>query len=171
MSRDISQKLGILRKSKKIYEDNSILCKCFFSFTLPHFQYCSAVWSSAADCHIRLLDRGFNSVKGLLSELDLDIGHHRNVGALCMLYKIVNDVDHPLYKFLPNFFRPARVTRYSESANSLAFKIGRVSTSQFSRSFLPSTCRLWNTLPTDIVTAPTLDKFKRLANGFLLRNR
>ena len=171
VSRSISQKLGILRKSKKIYKDDSILRKCFFSFTLPHFEYCSAVWSSAADCHLRLLDRAFNSVKFLLTELDLDIGHRRDVGALCILYKVVNDVDHPLYKFLPNFYQPVRMTRYSESVNSLAFEIVRHSTSQFSRSFFPHACRLWNTLPTDVVTAPTLDKFKRLANTFLLCNR
>ena len=67
VSRSISQKLGILRKSKKIYKDDSILRKCFFSFTLPHFEYCSAVWSSAADCHLRLLDRAFNSVRFLMS--------------------------------------------------------------------------------------------------------
>ena len=171
MSRSISQKLGLLRKSKKIYEDDIILRKCFFSFTLPHFEYCSAVWSSAADCHLRLLDRAFNSVKFLLSELDLDIGHRRDVGALCILFKIVNDVDHPLHKFLPSLYQPARVTRHSETVNSMAFEIGRYSTSQFSRSFLPSMCRLWNTLPTNVVTAPTLDKFKNLANNFLLRNR
>ena len=170
MSRSISQKLGILRKSKKIYEDDIILRRCFFSFILPHFEYCSAVWSSAADCHLRLLDRAFNSIKFLLSDLDLDIGHRRDVGALCILYKILNNTGHPLHKFLPRFYQPARVTRYSESVNPMAFEICRHSTSQFIRTFLPSICRLWNTLPSEIVTAPTLDKFKRLANSFLLHS-
>ena len=171
MSRSISQKLGILRKSKKIYEDDDILRRCFFSFTLPHFEYCSAVWCSAADCHLRLLDRAFNSVKFLLSDLDLDIGHRRDVGALCLLYKILNNTDHPLHKFLPRSYQPARVTRYSETVNSMAFEIYRHSTSQFTRTFLPSVCRLWNTLPSDIVIAPTLDKFKSLVNSFLLHSR
>ena len=171
MARGISQKLGILRKSKKIYKDDDILRRCFFSFILPHFEYCSAVWSSAADSHLRLLERAFNSVKFLLSDLDLDIGHRRDVGGLCILFKVVNDVHHPLHKFLPRFYQPARFTRYSEAVNSMAFEIGRHSTSQFSRCFLPHFCRLWNTLPTDIVTSPTLDKFKRLANIFLLQNR
>ena len=170
MSVGISQKLGILRKSRKIYEDDVILRRCFFSFILPHFEYCSAVWSSAADSHIRLLERAFNSVKFLLSDLDLNIGHRRDVGALCILFKVVNDVHHPLHTFLPGFYQPARVTRYSETVNSMAFEIGRHSTSQFSRCFLPRICRLWNTLPTNIVTSPTLDKFKKLANIFLLQN-
>ena len=169
MSRSISQKLGILRKSRKIYEDDNILRRCFFSFTLPHFEYCSAIWSSAADCHLRLLDRAFNSVK-LLSDLDLDIGHCRDVGALCILYKILNNTDHPLHKCLPRFYQPARVTRYSDTVNSLAFEICRHFTSQFTTTFLPSVCRLWNTLPSQIVTAPSLDKFKRLANSFLLHS-
>ena len=143
----------------------------FFSFTLPHFEYCSAVWCSAADCHLRLLDRAFNSIKFLLSDLDLDIGHRRDVGALCLLYKILNNTDHPLHKFLPRSYQPARVTRYSETVNSMAFEIYRHSTSQFTRTFLPSVCRLWNTLPSDIVIAPTLDKFKSLVNSFLLHSR
>ena len=171
VSRGISQKLGILRKSKKIYKDDDILRKCFFSFVLPHFEYCSTVWSSAADSHLRLLDRAFNSVKFLLSDLDLDIEHRRNIGALCILFKIINDSDHPLHKFLPRFYQPTRVTRYAETANAMAFNMDRHSTSQFSRCFLPSVCRLWNVLPTDIVTAPTLDKFKKMANAFLLHNR
>lgn len=111
------------------------------------------------------------TIKFLLAEVDLDLEHRREVGALCVLYKIVNDINHPLHKFLPNFHQPARVTRYTESLNSMAFEIGRLSTSQFSRCFMPSICRLWNTLPTVIVTAPTLDRFKRLTNSFLLCNR
>ena len=62
MSLGISQKLGILRKSRKIYEDDNILRRCLFSFILPHFEYCSAVLSYAADSHLRLLGRAFHSV-------------------------------------------------------------------------------------------------------------
>ena len=171
MSRVLSPKLGILRKTRIIYEEDNVLRRCFFSFILPHFEFCSAVRSSAADSHIKLLDRMFNSIKFLLSDLDLDIEHRRAVGSLSILYKLVNDASHPLHKFLPGLYQPIRVTRNSESLNSLAFNIDRVSTSQFSRCFFPATCKLWNKLPTEIVTSPTVDRFKRLVNSYLLNNR
>ena len=171
VARALSQKLGILRKSRKIYEDDVILRRCFFSFILPHFEYCSVAWSSAADSHLRLLDRAFNSIKFLMPDLSVDINHRRTVGALSVLYKIVSDLSHPLHRFLPRFYQSNRVTRNSVSMNSRAFVIDRVSTCQYSRCFFPSTCRLWNDLSTDIVTAPTLDKFKKLVNIFLLNNQ
>ena len=171
LSRMISPKLGILRKSKKIYENDNILRNCFFSFILPHFEYCSAVWMSAADSHLRLLDRAFNSVKFLLSDLDLDIGHRRLVGSLTMLYKIVNDSMNPLHKFLPNFAQPLRVTRGTATMNSMAFEIPRCSTVQFSRCFFPAVCRVWNSLPTEIVSSPTVDSFKKSVNVYLLQNQ
>ena len=170
MSRTISSKLGILRKCKKVFETDDILRNCFFSFILPHFEYCSAVWLSAADSHLKLLDRSFNSVKFLLTDLDLDIGHRRDIGALSILYKIVNDSSHPLHKFLPNFHQPARATRMAVAQNSMAFEVGRCATNQFSRCFFNVICRLWNKLPTEIVISPTLNDFKRLANRFLLHN-
>ena len=45
----IAQKVGILRKCLSIYDSNSILKNCFFSFILPLFEYCTPVWRSAAE--------------------------------------------------------------------------------------------------------------------------
>ena len=170
MVRAISSKLGIIRKCKKIYEDDNITRRCFFSFILPHFEYCSSAWLSAADSHLRLLDRSFNSIKFLLSDLYLDIGHRRVIVDLSILYKIVTDNSHPLYKFLPDFYQPAKITISSMTLNSMTFDVSRSSTSQFSRCFFTVICRLWNRLPSEIVTSSTLDKFKTSANMVFLRN-
>ena len=61
MASAIAQKIGILRKCRRIYEDDSIVKHSFFSFILPHFEYCAPVWSSAAETHrpIRLVNRCF----------------------------------------------------------------------------------------------------------------
>ena len=40
-----------------MFHDRSLLGRCFRGFVLPVLEYCSAVWCSAADTHLRLLDR------------------------------------------------------------------------------------------------------------------
>ena len=55
VSRAASQRLGILRKSWRVFLDRSLLERCFRGFVLPVLEYCSAVWCSAADTHIKLL--------------------------------------------------------------------------------------------------------------------
>lgn len=170
MSRVISSKLGILRKCSKIYQDDDILRNCFFSFILPHFEYCAPVWMSAADSHLDLLDRAFSSIRYLLSDLTLSLSHRRTVGALCILYKIINADSHPLKQHLPGMYIPSRVTRQSVALNSLSFEISRCSSSQFSRCFFPAICRQWNRLPDEVVTSRTMMGFKSLVNKSLLDN-
>ena len=57
VSRAASQRLGILRKSWQVIHDRLLLGRCFVCFVLPVLEYYSAVWCSAADTHLRLLDR------------------------------------------------------------------------------------------------------------------
>ena len=52
-----AQRLGIMRKSWQVFHDWSLLLRSFWSFVLPVLEYCSAVWCSAADSHLKLLDR------------------------------------------------------------------------------------------------------------------
>ena len=57
VSRAASQRLGILRKSRRVFDDRSLLERCFRGFVLPVLEYCSAVWCSAVHTHLKLLDR------------------------------------------------------------------------------------------------------------------
>ena len=57
ISFSVAQKIGLLRKSFRICGDHAVLLKCFNSFILHCLEYCSPVWSSAADSHLKLLDR------------------------------------------------------------------------------------------------------------------
>ena len=57
VSRAASQRLGILRKSWRVFHDRSLLERTFWGFVLPVLEYSSTVWCSAADTHlIKLLD-------------------------------------------------------------------------------------------------------------------
>lgn len=163
-----AQKVGLLRKCKRIYSSDAIVRNCFYSFILPHFEYCAPVWMSAADSNLRLLDRAFRQIKFLLNDLNVNLDHRRMVGSLTLLYKIYNNTDHPLNQRLPGSFQPFRITRYSLRQNDLAFATRRHNTSQFSRCFIPSVCKQWNALPNNIVHAENSQKFKSLVNAFLL---
>ena len=62
---------------------------------MPVLEYCSAVWCSAADTHLKLLDyvdSGDNfATRGVF---ECDLGHRRSTAVLCMLFKIrCNPID------------------------------------------------------------------------------
>ena len=76
-------------------------------FILPVLEYCSAVWCSALDTHLTLLDRVVGVARFLTGGMfACDIAHRRCVAVLSMLYKIMM---HPLYDAVP--YVPVRVTR------------------------------------------------------------
>ena len=57
VSRSASQRFGILRMSWRVFHDRLLIGRCFRGFVLPVLEYCSAVWCSAADTHLKKLDR------------------------------------------------------------------------------------------------------------------
>ena len=56
VSRAASQRLGILRKSWRVFNARLLIKRCFLNFVLPVLEYCSVVWRSAADISLKLLD-------------------------------------------------------------------------------------------------------------------
>ena len=56
------------------------------------------MWWSAADTHLKLLDRVVNGARFLTGGLlDCDLAHHTSVAVLYMLYKIRCNPMHILY--------------------------------------------------------------------------
>ena len=95
-----AQRLCIMRKSWQIFHDRSLILRSFWSFVLPVLEYCSAVWCSAADSHLKLLNRVVRSAGFLAGGvLDCNLDHHRSVAELCMLFKIKSIPMHPLISF------------------------------------------------------------------------
>ena len=75
-------------------------------------KYCSAVWCSAADSHLKLLVRTLKRAKFLAGGvLECNLVHRRSVSVLCMPCKIKSNHFHPLSFALPLLYVPARVTR------------------------------------------------------------
>ena len=107
-----SQRLGILRKSLRVFHDRSLLGRCFRGFVLPVLEYFSVVWCSAADTYLKLLDRAVSGARFLTGGvLECDIAHRRSVAAFCMPYKIRCKAMHPLNGALPGPYVPVHKSR------------------------------------------------------------
>ena len=89
VSRAASQRLGILRKSWRVFHDRLLIGRSFWGLVLPVLEYCSALWCSAADTYLKLLDRAVSGACFLAGGvLNCNLSHRRSVAVLCMLYKI-----------------------------------------------------------------------------------
>ena len=85
-----------------MFHDRSLLESCFRGFVLPVLEYCSAMWCSAADAHLKLLDRAVSGARFLTGGVfECDIAHRRSVAVLCMVYMIWCNPMHPLNDALP----------------------------------------------------------------------
>ena len=168
VSRAASQRLGILRKSWRVFYDRSLLERCFRGIVLPVLDYCSAVRCSAADTHLKLQDRAVSGAWFLTGGVfECDIAHRRSVGVLCMLYKIRCNQMHPLNDALPGLYVPMRVTVGVLVAHRYTYAPSRCRTSQYHRTFVPLSVTLWNDLADPVFDGLGLACFKSRANAFL----
>ena len=80
VSRAASQQLGILMKPWQVFHDRLLLGRCFRGFVWPVLEYCSAVWCTAADTHLRLQDRVVSGASFLTGGVfECDLAHRRSV--------------------------------------------------------------------------------------------
>ena len=130
-----------------MFDDRSLLERCFRGFILPVLEYCSAVRCSAADTHLKLQDRVVSGVRFLTGGVfEFDIAHRRSVAVICMLYKIRCNPMHPLNDALPGPYVPVRVTRVALVAPQYTYAPPRCRTSQYRRTFVPLSVFLWTDL-------------------------
>ena len=135
-----------------MFHDRSLLERCFAGFLLPVLVFCSSVWCSAADTHLKLLDRAVSGARFLTgSVFECDISHRRSVTVLCMLYKISCNPMHPLNDALPGPYVPAGVTRGVLVAHRYTYASPRYRTSQYHRFFVPLSVSLLNDLADPMV--------------------
>ena len=107
----------------------------------------SAVSCSAADTHLKLLDRMVSSASfWTWGMLKCDLAHHPSVSVLCMLYKIRCIPMHPLCGVLPLPYVPVRVIRGAWIAHRYTYATPRCRKSQYRRTFILLAVSLWNNL-------------------------
>ena len=169
VSRAVSQRLGILRKSWQVFHDRSLLDRCFRGFVLSVLEYCFAVFCSAADTHLKLLDRAVSGARFLTGGVfECDISHRLSVAVLCKLYKIRCNRVHPLNGARPGPDVPVRDTRGALVAHRYTYVPPSCTTSQCSRTFIPFSVSLWNDLANPVFDGVGLAGFKIRANASLL---
>ena len=169
VSRSASQRLGILTKSWQAFHDRLLLRRCFKGLVLRVLEYCPAVWCSAADTHLRLLDRDVSGASFLTGGVfECDLAHPRSVAVLCLLYKLRCNPMHPLYGALPLPYVPVRVTSSAVIAHRFTYAPPRCRTSQYRRTVIPFSVFLWNVLSDPMFDDVGLAGFQSRANAFLL---
>ena len=169
VSRAASQRLGILRKSWRVFHDRTLLGRCSRGFVLPVLEYCSAVWYSAADTHLKLLDRAVSGARFLTGGVfECDISHRRSVAVLCMLHKIRCNPVHLLNGALPGPYVPVGLhVRGALVAHRCTYALPRCRTLQYSITFIPFSESLWNDLANPVLDGVGLAGFNSRANAYL----
>ena len=97
-----------------MFHDRSLLERCFRGFVLPVLEYCSAVRCSAADTHLKLLDRAVSGARfltgGVFNVTFLIVDPWQP--CVCFIRSGVTQCTvRPLNGALPGPYVPARVTR------------------------------------------------------------
>ena len=87
------------------------------------------MWCTAADTHLKLLDRVVSGACFIAGGvLNCNLSHRRSVAMLCMLCKIRCNPMHPLCGALPVTYVPARVTCGTLIAHRYTYAPPRCST-------------------------------------------
>ena len=112
------------------------------------------MWCSAADTHLKLLDRADSGARFLTGDVfECDIGHRRSVAVLCSSVTVLcNSAGYTMC--------PGRTSVYlcTTSLQNLAYR----------RTFVPLSVSLWNDLVDPVFDGVGLAGFKSRANIFLL---
>ena len=171
-----SQRIGILRRARNIFDSAEVMQHCFRSFMLPIWEYASVPWCSAAVSHLAMLDRIVNRCSQLMDDVvPYCLDNRRSVlGFVCCIRFVIESVTLCFLAFLFPFsvidLRDA--LRLFMSLLWSLFVIGRTSMLVHScsfMSFIPAFVDMWNDLDNSVFAGVGLSSFKTLVNRFLYR--
>ncbi len=169
------QKLGMLKYLKK-YVTPSHLINLYKTLFQPRINYCITIWSYADEKHLnkvqRIMNRAARIITGkfhydvrgveLLKQLGLmNVKGRRDYFMSVLVFKCVNGTA-PFYLY--DVLTPAASihTRVNRSTGDNLLYIPYVNCDLFKQSFEYSAASLWNSLPSHLRTAPSVNDFKKL---------
>ena len=126
------------------------------------------MWCSAADTHLKLMDRAVSGARfqtGGLLECDIS---HRRLCVCCIVYKIKYNPMHPFYGALPVPYVTVRVAHGVMVAHRYTYAPSRCTTSLYRIIYMP----LYSVPVSLFLSDPVFDgvalaDFKSRANSFL----
>ena len=174
VSKKARQLIGsIYRKFYSCCDFDSLL-KLYKAYVLPVLSYCSCVWDpylsrdkelleSVQKFALRVCSKQWEAPYSQLLKLSQlpSLSIMRSIQKLCLMYQIVNNLTVftlDVFKVKPT---SSMVIRYQSS-----FEVPFARTNYFYYSFVPSVCRLWNSLPDHIVLSESLNIFKRKVTAY-----
>ena len=150
-----------------MFHDRSLLGRCFRAFVLPVLEYCSAVWCSAANTHLKLLDQAVSGARfltGGVFECDISHSHRRSVAVVCIRCS-------PVTLLMVLYLDPTcqcwlHAVLWSH-ISICTYAPPRCRTLQYSRTFIPFSVSLWNDLANPVFDGVGQGGFKNRANASL----
>ena len=152
-----------LRSTREVRE------KAYKSLVRPQVEYSASVWSPWLAKDKTLLERvqrrsaryvcntysRYSSVTDMLKQLQWEtLESRRATMRLCMFYKAYHGLSiFPLLEY-------ASLANVNTRGHNIKFIAPQCSKDVYKFSFLPSTIRVWNTLPVATVEAATLNQFR-----------
>ena len=143
--------------------------QCYKTLVRPILEYAAIIWDPHTQSNIQILervqrraaryvmndyDRG-SSVSTMISQLGWSsLQQRRSHTKIIMLYRIV----HHLVAIPPEIY--LQPTQSASRTHHHQYLVPYARTQTYQYSFFPSTIRLWNHLPEEVIAAPTLDTFR-----------
>ena len=162
------QRIGRIRK----YLSKKTCLKLVYSVLSAKLDYCNALLNGLPNTQLRLLQRAqnaaarlitrskkFDHISPILKQLHwLPVNYRIQFKILLLTYKAINGLAPPYIAELIEQYKPSRSLR---SSDKLKLKIPRTKLKSYGdRSFAYSAPQLWNQLPHDVCSAPTVENFK-----------
>lgn len=156
------------------YRDRITWIKLYKQYVRPHLEYCVQAWSPWLEHDKKILEqvqeRAVRMVSGLkgktyeerLKELNLSsLEDRRKRGDMIQVWKIINKHDNlPANQFFEFFQEGRQTTRLSANYQNIVKP--RFKTDARKYSFSVRVVDAWNSLPTSVKSAKTLNSFKSL---------
>jgi Reverse transcriptase (RNA-dependent DNA polymerase)/Endonuclease-reverse transcriptase len=174
IAKSASKKLGFLFRARRYFSSEQLLT-LYKSQVRPTLEYCSHIWGGAPKSTLRLLDIVQKRAIRLINNPNLtdslqSLTHRRAVAALCIFYRYYHGrCSEELAALVPPPAVFHRTTRNTIIKHPYCVQLAKCRTDCFSNSFIPTTSRLWNSLPGKIFPEHyNLQLFKLRTHKFLL---
>lgn len=168
-----SKKLGVLNRAKRYFTPGHRLL-LYKAQVRPHMEYCSFLWAGAPEYQLLPLDSIQRRAIRIVDDPKLTdrletLRHRRDVGSLCVFYRLYNgECSEELFDLVPPSRFYHRTSRHREGAHPHILDAWHPKTTRASRSFFTRTCQMWNRLPPEVFPLRyNMGFFKRCVNRSL----